>query len=98
MIFVLKESLMNGTVTMATTVVGVEAETFEKAVEKVRAKHAKKNIRIQDEEINTNGWHYFINNPPADAPTFVDGTGTVQRIHFPTSAVLERRPLEMLKD
>jgi len=36
MIFILEEAFMNGTVTMATLITGVEAESFDDAVIKVR--------------------------------------------------------------
>jgi len=36
MIFILKESIMNGTVTMFTKTTGIEANTFEEAKEKVK--------------------------------------------------------------
>lgn len=42
MIFILKEQVMNGTVTMTIMVTGIEADSFEEAVNKFK-KHTKSN-------------------------------------------------------
>ena len=46
MIFILQENTMNGTVTMGTNCIGVEAETFDDAVKKVKSIIAKNGTPI----------------------------------------------------
>lgn len=48
MIFILKESMMNGTVTMDTMVTGIEADNFEEAKKKVKALPNVENFIVQE--------------------------------------------------
>lgn len=58
-IYAVIESTLSGTVTVATTVVGIQADTWEEAVEKLRAEMPSLEIQIQT--FNDKSWaSYFI--------------------------------------
>ena len=57
MIFILKESIMNGTVTLKTMVSGVEADTFEEAVKHLKQLPFFENMKhIVEEKYGFSYW------------------------------------------
>lgn len=56
MIFILKESILNGTVTMQTIVTGIEADSFKEAINKLKEFSGYKNLNA---EINNDTEEYF---------------------------------------
>jgi hypothetical protein len=69
MIFILTEQIMNGTVTMDILTTGIEAESFEKAVEKIKKLSNFKNVTIHV-DTDTMFDYTFPKNGNNDFPIF----------------------------
>ncbi len=58
--YILNESVMNGTVTVSITSTIIKANTYAEAKKKVKARAKKNKVQITNESTSPNGWSFTI--------------------------------------
>lgn len=70
MIFVLQETVMSGASTYRVFITGVEADSFVRAIERVKHSAAKKGVVLTTEHYSAECWQYVI-RPKKDEVPFI---------------------------